>query len=115
MKKEENNSKKELTFREKLKDKRERAKIELLVYGIFFVVVLIFAKVVGYINNNREPIVDGTNSFIYSIKDNYEYHIEITIEENKYKYYGKVLGNNKTINLETKVEIKSYYQMNDKI
>jgi len=114
--KKENNKEKKLTLKERLKDKREKAKLELMLYGIFFIGVIIFSRVMTSItpkienesNNNNE------NSFITAITDNYEYDMNITINDKIYEYYGKVLGNNSTINLKEDNKITSYYFMNKK-
>ena len=37
--------KKKLNIKERWKDKRERAKIELMLYGIFFLAIIIFARI----------------------------------------------------------------------
>lgn len=109
------NTKKKLTLRERLKDKREKAKIELSLYGIFFVAVIIFSRLMTITTSNIE---DSNNenmvSFISNIKDNYEYNIKILMDNNEYKYYGKLLGNNGTINIEENNKIISYYIMNKK-
>lgn len=108
------NEKKKLTLKERLKDKKEKAKLELAFYGIFFLCIIVFARLAGSaapknIDNNQ-----NTNSFINNIKDNYEYDIQIALNDNIYEYYGKVLGNNSTINLKADDKVKSYYLMNDK-
>ena len=106
---------KKLSLKDRLKDKRERAKIELMLYGIFFLGVIIFARVIGSSssdienNNNMSP-----SSFISLVEDNYEYDMLITINNNIYEYYGKVLGNNSTINLKVADEITNYYLMDKK-
>lgn len=113
--KNEEKEKKKLTLKERLKDKRERAKLELAFYGIFFLCVIVFARVAGNsAPNNIENNNQNTNSFINNIKDNYEYDIQIALNNDIYEYYGKVLGNNSTINLKTEDKVKSYYLMNDK-
>ena len=38
---------KRITLRERLKDKREKAKFELMLYGIFFIGVIIFARIMS--------------------------------------------------------------------
>lgn len=115
MKNEEINKKEKMTLKERLKDKRERAKIELMAYGIFFLVVIVFARLLGSTSNNIENNNSAeTSSFITKLEDNYEYDMLVTINENTYKYYGKVLGNNSTINLETEDKKYSYYLMNKK-
>jgi len=115
MKKKELNEKKKLTLKERLKDKRERAKIELTIYGIFFIGIIIFARVIGgTTSNNIENNDEETPSFITTINDNYQYDIIVTKDEEKYHYYGKVLGNNSTINLTYEDKTNSYYLMNKK-
>lgn len=115
MKDEQQSEKKKLTLKERLKDKRERAKIELMLYGVFFIGVIIFARVLGSSSSNIEHNNSiGNTSFISSLEDNYEYDIQVTINENIYEYYGKVLGNNSTINLKVENKVNSYYLMNKK-
>lgn len=104
--------KKKLTLKEKLKDKRERAKLELLFYGIFFLVIIVFTRILsGY---NDVPKVNNTKSFIDEIVDNYEYNIDINIDNNNYKYYGKRLGNNMSINKVVDNKYDYFYKMGDK-
>lgn len=116
MNNEENREKKKLTLKERLKDKREKAKIELILYGIFFLGVIVFVRVLG--SNGNTTNIDSNNlvedSFVSLLKDNYEYYTVVTIDDNKYEYYGLVLGNNSTINLKVDEEIKSYHLMNNK-
>ena len=113
MKKEENNKKK-LTLKERLKDKREKAKLELMLYGIFFIGIIIFSRVLSSSTNNVENKIEETKSFITAIKDNYEYNIKITMDDKIYEYYGMVLGNNSTVNLKVENNEKKYYLMNKK-
>lgn len=103
-----------LTLKERLKDKKEKAKIELAVYGIFFVIVIIFVRVSS--NNNYVDNTPDNNfeSFILEVEDNYEYDTLVTINEDTYHYYGKVLGNNSTINLIEEDVTYSYYLNNNK-
>lgn len=104
--------KKKLTLKEKLKDKRERAKLELLFYGIFFLAIIVFTRILsGY---NDVPKVNNTKSFINEITDNYEYNIDININNNKYKYYGKRLGNNMSINKVIDNKYDYFYKMGNK-
>lgn len=103
-----------IKFSDKLKDKRERAKIELICYGIFFVIVVIFARV----TSGKTAKVDDNNfivdSFIYDIEDNYEYSIVLSTSDNIYEYYGKRLGNNMTINMEVNGVVSSYRLIGNK-
>lgn len=104
--------KKKLTLKEKLKDKKERAKLELLFYGIFFLAIIVFTRILsGY---NDVPKVNNTKSFINEITDNYEYNIDINIDNNKYKYYGKRLGNNMSINKVIDNKYDYFYKMGNK-
>mgnify|MGYP007059106658 CR=1 FL=1 len=74
-------------LKEMWKDKKGRAKIKLCLYLIFFVGVVIFARVLSY-QNSKLPHNDNVNnnSFIYTLKDNYELRKIIiniiTMEEN---------------------------------
>lgn len=104
--------KKKLTLKEKLKDKRERAKLELLFYGIFFLAIIVFTRILSVYND--VPKVTATKSFINEITDNYEYNIDINIDNNKYKYYGKRLGNNMSINKVIDNKYDYFYKMGNK-
>lgn len=104
--------KKKLTLKEKLKDKRERAKLELLFYGIFFLAIIVFTRILSEYND--VPKVNDTKSFINEITDNYEYNIDINIDNNKYKYYGKRLGNNMSINKVIDNKYDYFYKMGNK-
>lgn len=101
---------------DKIKRKKERAKKELIIYGIFFVGIIIFVKIleISPKKSDVENKPEITNNFISEIKDNYEYNTLITLNDTIYEYYGKVLGNNSTINLKLENEIKKYYLMNKK-
>ena len=44
MKEEKDVKKEKLTLKERLKDKREKAKLELMLYGIFFLVIIVFLR-----------------------------------------------------------------------
>ena len=111
----EENKKEKLTLKEKLKDKREKAKLELIIYGIFFVIIIIFARVTS---SNIPSKTDENNikqdSFIYLLKNNYAYNIIVEINNDRYEYNGKVLGNNGSINIKTKDTTDSYFLMNKK-
>ena len=101
---------------ELLKDKKERAKIELIFYGIFFIAIIIFARFLG--GNSNTDVNENNNSimtsFVSRIEDNYEYDIVVAVNDELYEYYGKVLGNNGTVNLKIDDDIKSYRIMNNK-
>lgn len=111
---EEKKEKKKLNLKERWKDKRERAKIELMLYGIFFLVIIIFARISSSMSTNIPKDNDINNTFIDEITDNYQYDIDITIDNNKYKYSGKKLGNNMSITRIVGTKEEFFYQMNDK-
>lgn len=112
MKENEKVDKKKLTLKEKWNDKRERAKIELLLYVIFFISVIIFVRVGNNISNNN--INTSDNLFISQINDNYSYDIKININDNNYEYIGKVLGYNSTIEKKDSNTDEYFYKKNDK-
>lgn len=116
MNKEENVKKKSKLskLREAWKDKRGRAKIELSLYFIFFLVVVVFTRVGSNSINNQNITTNNEDSFINSIKDNYEYNMNITIDDNIYTYKGKVLGNNASIERQSGEEVKYFYIMQNK-
>lgn len=100
---------KKLNIKAMLKDKKGKAKLELMVYLIFFIGVIIFARVLSFDNNKKESS-NIENSFIYSIEDNYAYEINITIGDNTYQYYGQRLGYNNKITRQDNEGINTYYK-----
>lgn len=112
MKENEKVDKKKLTLKEKWNDKRERAKIELILYAIFFIGVIIFVRVGNNISNNN--INTSDNLFISQINDNYSYDTKVNINDNNYEYIGKVLGYNSTIEKKDSNTDEYFYKKNDK-
>ena len=112
MKENEKVDKKKLILKEKWNDKRERAKIELILYAIFFIGVIIFVRVGNNISNNN--INTSDNLFISQINDNYSYDIKVNINDNNYEYIGKVLGYNSTIEKKDSNTDEYFYKKNDK-
>ena len=112
MKENEKVDNKKINLKEKWNDKRERAKIELILYAIFFIGVIIFVRVGNNISNNNINISD--NLFISQINDNYSYDIKININDNNYEYIGKVLGYNSTIEKKDSNTDEYFYKKNDK-
>lgn len=102
-------------LKEMWKDKRGKAKIKLCLYLIFFAGVIIFARVLSY-QNSKLPHNDNVNdnSFIYTLKDNYEYDINIEKDNNKYNYHGRKLGLNESIKVKDDDKEEYYYAMNNK-
>lgn len=112
MKENKNIDNKKFNLKEKWNDKRERAKIELMLYAIFFIGVIIFVRVGNNISNNN--INTSDNLFISQINDNYSYDIKININDNNYEYIGKVLGYNSTIEKKENNKDEYFYKKNDK-
>ena len=113
MEEKKDNNNKKLSLKERWKDKRERAKIELMLYGIFFLIIIIFARISNSMSNNI-PKEEDNKIFISEITDNYSYDIDITIDNDNYKYYGKVLGHNMNIHKVVDTEDEYFYKMNNK-
>ena len=112
MKENKNIDNKKFNLKEKWNDKRERAKIELILYAIFFIGVIIFVRVGNNISNNN--INTSDNLFISQINDNYSYDIKININDNNYEYICKVLGYNSTIEKKDSNTDEYFYKKNDK-
>ncbi len=102
-------------IKEMLKDKKGRAKLELSAYLIFFLLIVVFARVSSS-SINSSPIKEDNNisSFINDIKDNYEYNMDINIDNDIYSYHTKVLGNNASIKRNGNNIDKYFYIMNNK-
>ena len=113
MEEKKDNNKKRLSLKERWKDNRERAKIELMLYGIFFLIIIVFARISNSMSNNI-PKEEDNKIFINEITDNYSYDIDITIDNDNYKYYGKVLGHNMNIHKVVDTEDEYFYKMNNK-
>ena len=114
MKENKNIDNKKFNLKEKWNDKRERAKIELILYAIFFIGVIIFVRVGNNTSNNNNNINTSDNLFISQINDNYSYDIKININDNNYEYIGKVLGYNSTIEKKDNNIDEYFYKKNDK-
>ncbi len=112
MKENKNIDNKKFNLKEKWNDKREKAKIELILYTIFFIGVIIFVRVGNNISNNN--INTSDNLFISQINDNYSYDTKININDNNYEYIGKVLGYNSTIEKKDSNTDEYFYKKNDK-
>lgn len=100
---------KKLNLKEMWNDKRGKAKIKLALYGIFFILVLIFCQITSHQVAKKEASTPVNQSFLSSINDNYEYDINIIMNDNTYIYHGKRLGNNEIIERLSGSEKKNYY------
>ncbi len=106
-------------FLEKWKDdKKYRAKIKLLLYGVFIVIVAIYASSLNRKTPVTPDIIDNDNSNsvvndIITIPDTYNYVIDITINDKTYKYSGKKEVDSLTITKETEDNITDYIFKDD--
>lgn len=114
MKENKNIDNKKINLKEKWNDKRERAKIELILYAIFFISVIVFVRIENNTSSNNNNINDLDNLFIYQIEDNYCYDTNVNINDNNYEYIGKVLGYNSTIEKKENNTDEYFYKKNDK-
>ena len=98
-KKNNENKEEKVSFREKIKDKKYSAKVQLIGYGVFILLVIIYANIstrnYNYSNNNTNTInkdnrpIEKTEetSLLDSIKDNYHYEIKLTIAKEETQEY----------------------------
>ena len=113
MNKEKDNRKK-INLKEMWKNPKGKAKIELTLYGIFFISVIIFARVLSSSSNHiTEKKEDNAILEVNKIDDNYIYNIEVIKNSNIFRYYGKTLGHNQIIYKEYQDIIESYYKKGD--
>ena len=103
-------------FVEKWKtDNKFRAKIKLILYGIFIVVVTIYAANINP-NNNIEPeevedSIEETSNVVIKKGSNYTYKIKI--DEDEYWYYIKESESKKEITKEINSERTDYIYENN--
>ena len=97
------------------KDPKGKAKIELSLYALFFIGVIVFVRILGSSSsdNGLDNNLNST-SFINTISDNYEYYMEITVNDDPYKYHGKRLGHNSSVTRENNEQLIFYYIKDDK-
>ena len=131
MKSKENNKDKE-SFLEKLKDKKYKAKVELIAGFALIVILLIYSSISGVSNNynydytntikeNNNPTTEEEKFILDKITDNYSYNIDITLtkkeEDNtktyNYSYNGKIYKNNTIINKVIDNNTHTYYKVDD--
>ena len=81
-------------------DNRFRAKIKLLLYGLFIILVTMYAISLkeSKKDNNPETVFPVESNYQISIPDNYSYFINITIDGKEYIYSGEKHSTEKTIN-----------------
>lgn len=102
-------------IKEMRKDKVGRAKLELMVYGIFFLILILFIRITSFIggsSNINNSVI--SSSIIDKIDNNYSYTIDINIDDNNYTYTGKVLESNESLTKKVNDTEEYYYVMNSK-
>lgn len=102
-------------IKEMRKDKVGRAKLELMVYGIFFLILILFIRITSFIggsSNINNSVI--SSSIIDKIDNNYSYTIDINIDDNNYIYTGKVLGTNEFLTKRVNDIEEYYFVMNGK-
>lgn len=105
--------KKKINLKEMWKEPKGRAKIELSLYGVFFVFVIIFVRVLSAGESQITSSNDDIMSEVKKITDNYAYNIEIDKNNMITRYYGNELGHNKTIYKDYQDIIVNYYKKGD--
>ena len=102
-------------IKEMRKDKVGRAKLELMAYGIFFLILILFIRITSFIggsSNINNSVI--SSSIIDKIDNNYSYTIDINIDDNNYTYTGKVLESNESLTKKVNDTEEYYYVMNSK-
>lgn len=94
-------------------DSKYRAKIQLLLYGVFIIGVAIYAATLNNhapISNNIDinPNTDNFDEQVIKIPDKYNYIIDIVIDDIKYQYSGTKESTKTTI-IKTKDNITTNY------
>lgn len=123
MKKDEKLVEENTSFFKKMKeDKKYNAKVQLIGYGVFILIVVVFLNVGSMVGGNstgvlENDIIEEVN-IIDEIDNNYEYNINISLSKGEelvsnYRYYGKRYNDNKEINKEVGEVVSSYYKVNN--
>ena len=113
---------KENFFKKMKEDKKYNAKVQLIGYGVFILIIVVFLNVGSLVGSNstgvlENDIIEEVN-IIDEIDNNYEYNINISLSKGEelvsnYRYYGKRYNDNKEINKEVGEVVSSYYKVND--
>lgn len=86
-------------------DKKYKAKVQLSLYTIFVLIVSIFA-----ISGSRNVVPSDEKP---TLKENYNYQININLNDNLYKYYGSKNNKEIIINKLSNEETVNYYSYKD--
>lgn len=113
---------KENFFKKMKEDKKYNAKVQLIGYGVFILIIVVFLNVGSMVGGNstgvlENDIIEEVN-IIDEIDNNYEYNINISLSKGEelvsnYRYYGKRYNDNKEINKEVGEVVSSYYKVNN--
>ena len=74
-------------------DKKYRAKIKLIFYGVFIILVAVYASTLNTSitedDKKDDPKEEVINDEVIEVPENYHYEINIEIDNDTYKYYGE--------------------------
>lgn len=127
---------KKQSFIEKIRtDKKYSAKVQLIGFGIFILLLIIYLNVISGSSNSNQNIILGNNSsslieestdddktsLLEKVDNNYSYDIVLDIkkknsdveEEKQIHYYGKSYKDNMEINKEMDGNTYLYYKVKD--
>ena len=94
-------------------DKKFRAKIKLLLYGIFIIAVTLYAASINRLSpiNNEIDDTKADNITTIPVPEKYHYTIDIDIDDKIYNYFGDKLSDKKTITkIKDNITINYTYQ-----
>lgn len=96
-------------------DKKYQAKIKLILYGIFIILVVLYASTLNTNINkdNKKDEPKEIDTLVIAIPKEYHYNITIDLDNNSYKYYGDKTSEKTTITKETDVTKNYIYQNNE--
>ena len=113
---------KENFFKRMKEDKKYNAKVQLIGYGVFILIIVVFLNVGSLVGSNstgvlENDIIEEVN-IIDEIDNNYEYNVNVSLVKGEdlisnYHYYGKRANDNQEINKEVGEVVSSYYKVND--
>ena len=118
-------------LKEFLKDSKNSAKLQLLIYGILVVIIIIFIRINNMLNKDEIKVNDnnmisadknddlnndGSELLLSSVKDNYEYRIDIEIKNydkiENISYFG-IKYNNEEIITKTNNNFEEKFYVNN--
>lgn len=99
-------------------DKKYQAKIKLILYTIFVVIVMSYTMSLSHKtseskNENNQIENDFSDNSIIQIPSQYNYVININIDDNTYKYYGNKLPDKENITKDKDNTITNYIKQDN--